>query len=43
VIEKNDHQQETEKKLSDYDDIFALGSYHHYLSQSGIDRYNAVV
>lgn len=43
VIEKNEYQQEIEKKLSDYDHIFALHTYHQYLSQSGIDSYNTVV
>ncbi|HMT00919.1 MAG TPA: type V CRISPR-associated protein Cas12a/Cpf1 [Candidatus Absconditabacterales bacterium] len=43
VKERNEKQEETEKKITEYLSIFYLNSYCHYLSQSGIDLFNEIV
>ncbi len=43
VIEKNERQEQTNKKLSDYSHFFDTTKYHLHLTQPSIDVYNQIV
>ncbi len=43
VIEKDEKQQESKKPMEEYATFFDTTTYHNYVTQDGIDSYNAIV